>query len=55
MGTENLDLIVALLTATVGALIGAFSNVVIWRLPRGESVGWPGSHCPNCNRKLTPL
>lgn len=55
MGTENLDLIVALLTATVGALIGSFSNVVIWRLPRGESVVWPGSHCPNCNRKLTPL
>src|SRR5690625_856988 len=43
----------ALFSALFGAVIGSFSNVVIWRLPRGESVAWPGSHCPRCNRKLS--
>src|SRR5215208_3111751 len=36
--------------ATVlGALIGSFLNVVIHRLPQGESLVTPGSHCPACD------
>ncbi|SIT10043.1 prepilin peptidase [Alicyclobacillus vulcanalis] len=35
-----------------GLIFGSFANVVGYRLPRGESVVWPGSHCPNCNRPL---
>jgi leader peptidase (prepilin peptidase) / N-methyltransferase len=36
--------------ATVlGALIGSFLNVVIHRLPLGESLVTPGSHCPACD------
>ena len=34
--------------ALLGAVIGSFLNVVIWRLPRGESLASPGSHCPAC-------
>lgn len=44
----------AFFSALLGAVTGSFSNVVIWRLPRGESVAWPGSHCPRCNRQLRP-
>lgn len=36
----------------LGAVVGSFLNVVIWRLPRGESLVSPGSHCPHCNRPL---
>jgi leader peptidase (prepilin peptidase) / N-methyltransferase len=32
----------------LGLVIGSFLNVVIYRLPRGESLSWPGSHCPGC-------
>lgn len=52
---SQLALLSAIIIAILGALIGSFSNVVIWRLPRGESVVWPGSACPNCKRRLTPL
>jgi leader peptidase (prepilin peptidase) / N-methyltransferase len=31
-----------------GLLIGSFLNVVIYRVPRGESVAFPGSHCGSC-------
>ncbi len=32
----------------VGGLVGSFLNVVIARVPRGESIVWPGSRCPKC-------
>lgn len=32
----------------IGALVGSFLNVCIYRLPRRESIMWPGSHCPAC-------
>ncbi len=57
MAVDNLNLVIwgATVAALFGALVGSFSNVVIWRLPRGESVVWPGSHCPHCDRRLGPL
>lgn len=36
----------------IGALIGSFLNVCIYRLPRGESIVWPGSHCPACGKAI---
>jgi leader peptidase (prepilin peptidase)/N-methyltransferase len=41
-----------LLVGVFGLMIGSFLNVCIARLPRGESVVSPGSHCPKCN---TPI
>ncbi len=38
----------------LGACVGSFLNVVVWRLPRGESLLWPPSHCPHCDHRLAP-
>ncbi len=35
-----------------GACVGSFLNVVIWRVPRGESLSKEASHCPRCNAKI---
>ncbi len=36
----------------VGTMLGSFLNVCIYRLPRRESVVWPGSHCPRCKEPI---
>jgi leader peptidase (prepilin peptidase) / N-methyltransferase len=38
--------------ALFGAVIGSFLNVCIHRLPRGSSIVWPASACPECGRQL---
>jgi len=35
-----------------GCCIGSFLNVVIYRMPRDESLIRPGSHCPSCNSAI---
>ena len=37
-----------------GAVIGSFLNVVAHRVPRGESLLHPGSHCPACDAPVKP-
>jgi leader peptidase (prepilin peptidase)/N-methyltransferase len=37
-----------------GLILGSFFNVLIWRLPRHESIVKPGSHCPKCSRPVRP-
>ena len=38
----------------LGAIIGSFLNVVIHRLPRGESLLSPPSSCPGCATEIKP-
>jgi leader peptidase (prepilin peptidase) / N-methyltransferase len=37
-----------------GAVIGSFLNVVAHRVPIGESLVSPGSHCPGCGAPVRP-
>ena len=39
----------------LGAVLGSFFNVVIWRLPRGESLVAPRSACPSCGEQIRSL
>jgi leader peptidase (prepilin peptidase) / N-methyltransferase len=41
--------------ALLGAVVGSFLNVVIHRLPRGESLASPGSRCPSCGTPIAPF
>jgi leader peptidase (prepilin peptidase)/N-methyltransferase len=41
-------------TGLLGALIGSFLNVVAHRVPAGESLVSPGSHCPHCGAPVRP-
>jgi leader peptidase (prepilin peptidase)/N-methyltransferase len=40
--------------AVLGLVVGSFLNVVVHRVPRGESVVRPASHCPRCLAKIRP-
>jgi len=40
------------LVVVLGLLIGSFLNVVIWRVPRGESIVAPPSACPSCGHAI---
>lgn len=42
----------ASVAVALGLLFGSFLNVVVHRVPRGESVVWPGSRCPGCGQPI---
>jgi leader peptidase (prepilin peptidase) / N-methyltransferase len=50
-----MTIILIAFAACFGLILGSFFNVLIWRLPREESIAWPPSHCPRCNRRLGAL
>jgi leader peptidase (prepilin peptidase) / N-methyltransferase len=46
------SVVVVLLIFALGASVGSFLNVVIYRLPAGQSLLHPPSRCPNCGKRL---
>jgi leader peptidase (prepilin peptidase) / N-methyltransferase len=44
----------ATFAGVLGAIFGSFLNVVVYRLPRHESVVSPPSHCPSCGTPVRP-
>jgi leader peptidase (prepilin peptidase) / N-methyltransferase len=46
--------VAAFFSALGGLAVGSFLNVVSYRLPRGESLVSPGSHCPSCSKPVRP-
>lgn len=49
-----MELMYSIYVVCMGLIAGSFFNVLIWRLPRHESVVRPPSHCPACNRPIRP-
>ena len=49
---EAIGLILSAFSFMMGACIASFLNVVIWRVPRGESIVSPPSHCPKCGAEI---
>ncbi len=47
-----IDAILGLFVFAIGASVGSFLNVVADRLPAGQSLVSPRSHCPNCKRQI---
>jgi leader peptidase (prepilin peptidase) / N-methyltransferase len=51
----TVELSQVLLPGLFGLLIGSFLNVVIYRLPRGQSLVSPPSTCPGCGTRIRPI
>lgn len=47
-----MGIIYAITLFVFGLIIGSFSNVIIHRLPKNESIVSPGSKCPKCDHKI---
>jgi leader peptidase (prepilin peptidase)/N-methyltransferase len=45
---------IGILVFILGLVIGSFLNVCIYRIPRGESISFPPSHCTDCKTQIKP-
>ncbi|WP_105177367.1 prepilin peptidase [Clostridium cagae] len=44
-----------ILVIIIGLVIGSFLNVCVYRIPLGQSISYPPSHCGTCNNNLKPM
>ena len=49
---ENILIEIAIIVFIFGTMIGSFLNVVIYRIPKGESIVFPSSKCQSCQTAL---
>jgi len=50
-----MDLPIISLFFMIGTAVGSFLNVCAYRIPKGESIAFPASHCPSCGAQIKPL
>ncbi len=50
--TESIYIEISIIVFIFGIMVGSFLNVVIYRIPKGESIAFPASKCQSCQ---TPL
>ncbi len=48
----SLSAAVVVAVAALGGVVGSFLNVVVARVPAGESIVYPGSRCPRCGMPI---
>jgi leader peptidase (prepilin peptidase) / N-methyltransferase len=49
-----MDAFFPVIAVASGLVLGSFFNVLIYRIPRKESIVLPSSHCPRCGRSIRP-
>jgi len=47
-----MDIFWGVVAFVLGAVVGSFLNVCIWRIPEGKSIVTPASHCPKCGNPV---
>jgi leader peptidase (prepilin peptidase)/N-methyltransferase len=52
MANSDPTLLLSIITFIFGSLLGSFLNVCIARIPKGESIVHPPSHCPHCKKEI---
>ena len=51
----EIEIILIVSLTLLGLIVGSFSNVCIYRIPRNESIVYPASHCPKCGKTIKPF
>jgi len=51
----EIEVIIIFVLGLLGLIVGSFSNVCIYRIPRNESIIFPASHCPKCRKTIKPI
>ena len=51
----EIEIILIFVLGLLGLIVGSFSNVCIYRIPRNESIVFPASHCPKCSKTIRPI
>ncbi len=49
---NDLSTVYAILSFIFSSIVGSFLNVCIYRMPLSQSIAYPPSHCPLCNKRI---